>query len=193
MVKADCLKPNPQMDYFGSHRYNTWHRCFSVPRFYITIEVSSTGKTSINEILQGDVWATYGELGRIRLTEHGITYGRKPMVALLVRVTPHQGRREGRLQGEAAQVWIFFSGRARDVPILNLWNISAGEPHDTETCAMSRIERIATEGGRSSRQKTPRRPTLPRPEREREQEHDWKAGKSRRRVCCCPATSASYG
>jgi hypothetical protein len=42
--------------------------------------VSSTGKASSNELLQGDVWATYGELGRIRLTEHGITYGRKPMV-----------------------------------------------------------------------------------------------------------------
>jgi predicted RNA-binding protein len=44
------------------------------------INVSSTEKVSINEILQGDVRATYGELGRIRLTEHGITYGREPMV-----------------------------------------------------------------------------------------------------------------
>jgi hypothetical protein len=59
-------------------------------------------------------------------------YGDRALI-LLVRVTPHQGRREGRLQGEAAQVGIFFGGRARDVLILNLQNISAGEPHDTET------------------------------------------------------------
>jgi hypothetical protein len=26
MVKADCFKPNPQMDYFGSHRYNICYR-----------------------------------------------------------------------------------------------------------------------------------------------------------------------
>ena len=37
-VKADCLKSNPQTDYFGSHRDNICHRCFSVPRFYTTIE-----------------------------------------------------------------------------------------------------------------------------------------------------------
>ena len=42
--------------------------------------VPSTGKASSNELLEGDVWATYSVLGRIRLTEHGITYGRKPMV-----------------------------------------------------------------------------------------------------------------
>ena len=44
------------------------------------LSVASTGKASINEILEGNVWATYGVLGRIRLTEHGITYGREPMV-----------------------------------------------------------------------------------------------------------------
>ena len=44
------------------------------------LSVPSTGKASSNELLEGDVWATYGELGRIRLTEHGITYGRRPMV-----------------------------------------------------------------------------------------------------------------
>jgi len=37
--------------------------------------VASTGKASISEILQGDVWATYEVLGRIRLTERGIPYG----------------------------------------------------------------------------------------------------------------------
>jgi hypothetical protein len=43
------------------------------------LSVPSTGKASSNELLEGDVWATYGVLGRIRSTEHGITYGRKPM------------------------------------------------------------------------------------------------------------------
>ncbi len=50
-----------------------------------------------------------------------------------MRVTPHQGRREGRLQGEAAQGETVLWGRARDVSILILRNVSAGEPHDTET------------------------------------------------------------
>jgi len=44
------------------------------------LSVPSTGKASSNELLQGEVWATYGELGRLRLTERGITYGCKPMV-----------------------------------------------------------------------------------------------------------------
>ena len=44
------------------------------------LSVPSTGKASINEILEGDVRATYGVLGRLRLTERGITYGREPMV-----------------------------------------------------------------------------------------------------------------
>jgi len=44
------------------------------------LSVPSTGKASSNELLEGDVRATYSELGRLRLTEHGITYRRKPMV-----------------------------------------------------------------------------------------------------------------
>ena len=44
------------------------------------LSVPSTGKASSNEILEGDVRATYGVLGRLRLTERGITYGREPMV-----------------------------------------------------------------------------------------------------------------
>ena len=60
------------------------------------------------------------------------TYGNRAL-EVLVRVTPHQGRREGRLQGEAAQGETVLWGRARDVSILNLRNVSAGEPHDTET------------------------------------------------------------
>ena len=44
------------------------------------LSAPSTGKASSNELLEGDVWATYGELGRLRLTEGGITYGREPMV-----------------------------------------------------------------------------------------------------------------
>ena len=59
-------------------------------------------------------------------------YGDRALI-VLVRVTPHQGRREGRLQGEAAQGETVLWGRARDVSILILRNVSAGEPHDTET------------------------------------------------------------
>jgi hypothetical protein len=44
------------------------------------LSVPSTGKASSNELLEGDVWATYSVLGRIRLTERGITYERKPLV-----------------------------------------------------------------------------------------------------------------
>jgi hypothetical protein len=60
------------------------------------------------------------------------TYGDRALI-VLVSVTPHQGRREGRLQGEAAQGETFLRERARDVFILNGWNVSTGEPHDTET------------------------------------------------------------
>lgn len=59
-------------------------------------------------------------------------YGNRALV-LLVRVTSHQGRREGRLQGEAAQGDGNAGGRARDVRILS-WRIAdSGEPRDTET------------------------------------------------------------
>jgi hypothetical protein len=44
------------------------------------LSVPSSGKASSTELREGDVWATYGVLGRIRLTERGITYGRKLMV-----------------------------------------------------------------------------------------------------------------
>ena len=44
------------------------------------VNVPSTGKASINEVLEEDVWATYRVLGRLRLTERGITYRRDPMV-----------------------------------------------------------------------------------------------------------------
>ena len=59
-------------------------------------------------------------------------YGNRAPV-VLVRVTPHQGRREGRLQREAAQGYGIAEGRARDVRILNWRNTGSGEPHDTET------------------------------------------------------------
>jgi hypothetical protein len=59
-------------------------------------------------------------------------YGNRVLV-LLVRVTSHQGRREVRLQGEAAQEYGNAGGRARDVHILN-WRITdSGEPRDAET------------------------------------------------------------
>jgi hypothetical protein len=34
----------------------------------------------INEIIEGNEWATYGVLGRTIVTKRGITYGREPMV-----------------------------------------------------------------------------------------------------------------
>jgi hypothetical protein len=45
-------------------------------------------------------------------------YGDRALI-VLVRVTPHQGGREGRPQGEAVQVVAFSQGRARDVRSLN--------------------------------------------------------------------------
>jgi hypothetical protein len=41
-------------------------------------------------------------------------YGDRALI-VLVRVTPHQGRREGRLQGEAAQVGTFFWGKEHEM------------------------------------------------------------------------------
>ena len=59
-------------------------------------------------------------------------YGNRALV-VLVRVTSYRGRREGRLQGEAAQGYGSARGRARDVHGLN-WRITdSGEPHDAET------------------------------------------------------------
>jgi hypothetical protein len=59
-------------------------------------------------------------------------YGNRALV-VLVRVTSHQGRREGRLQGEAAQEDSISGGSARDVHLLNWRNAASGEPHDAET------------------------------------------------------------
>ena len=59
-------------------------------------------------------------------------YGNRALV-VLVRRTSHQGRREGRLQGEAAQGYGSAKGRARDVHFLNWRTTGSGEPHDAET------------------------------------------------------------
>lgn len=59
-------------------------------------------------------------------------YGNRAPV-VLVRVTPHQGRREGRLQRETAQEYGIAGGSARDVHRLNWRNTGSGEPHDAET------------------------------------------------------------
>ena len=59
-------------------------------------------------------------------------YGNRALV-VLARVTSHQGRREGRLQGEAAQEDSISGGSARDVHLLNWRNAASGEPHDAET------------------------------------------------------------
>ena len=42
------------------------------------------------------------------------TYGDRALI-VLVRVMSHQGRREGRLQGEAAQGGIFFQGEEHEM------------------------------------------------------------------------------
>lgn len=59
-------------------------------------------------------------------------YGNRALV-VLVRVTSHQGRREGRLQGEAAQEDGLAGGSARDVRMLNWRKAASGEPRDAET------------------------------------------------------------
>jgi len=59
-------------------------------------------------------------------------YGNRALV-VLVRVTSHQGRREGRLQGEAAQEYALARGSARDVRMLNWRKSDSGEPRDAET------------------------------------------------------------
>src|SRR5258708_40329046 len=60
------------------------------------------------------------------------TYGNRAL-EVLVSVTPHQGRREGRLQGEAAQGYALAGGRARDVRMLNWSKSDSGAPRDAET------------------------------------------------------------
>ena len=59
-------------------------------------------------------------------------YGDRALI-VLVRVTPHQARREGRLQGEAAQGYALAGGSARDVRLLNWSKSDSGEPRDAET------------------------------------------------------------
>jgi hypothetical protein len=80
MVKADCLKPKPGRIISGPIDTTPDIDVSPYLDFTQRLSVPSTGKASISEILEGDVWATYSVLGRIRLTERGITYGRKPMV-----------------------------------------------------------------------------------------------------------------
>ena len=57
---------------------------------------------------QGDEWDAYVVLGRITGTNAGSPAGREPhgdgVPIVVVRVTPHQGGRESRPQGEGAQV-----------------------------------------------------------------------------------------
>jgi hypothetical protein len=57
---------------------------------------------------QGDEWAAYVTLGRMTGTNAGSPTGREPqgdgVPILVVGLTPHQGGRESRPQGEGAQV-----------------------------------------------------------------------------------------
>jgi transposase len=56
---------------------------------------------------QGDEWGAYVTLGRTTETNAGLPTGREPhgngVLIVVVRVTPHQGGRESRQQGEGAQ------------------------------------------------------------------------------------------
>jgi len=61
-----------------------------------------------SEGIQGDEWDAYVTLGRMTGTNAGSPTGREPygdgVPIVVVRVTPHQGGRESRPQGEGAQV-----------------------------------------------------------------------------------------
>jgi hypothetical protein len=61
--------------------------------------VASTGKASLSAILQGDVWATYEVLGRIRLTERGIPYGSADLWERSARRTQRAGKPRTRGRG----------------------------------------------------------------------------------------------
>ncbi len=67
------------------------------------------------------------------------------------------------------------------------------EPDEVKVCAVVRTDRIANVRWLGFRATDPKANNLPRPERERGQEHVRKAGSNRRRVCCCPATPERYG
>ncbi len=100
------------------------------------IWMTSARETMTNEAIEGNEWAAYGALDTYHLDEtrdhlRARAYGDRALI-VLVRVTTHQGRRESRLQGEAAQVEAFSRERARDVRNLNRRNASTGEPDDTE-------------------------------------------------------------
>jgi hypothetical protein len=79
-------------------------------------------------------------------------YGNRAL-GVLVRITSHQGRREGRLQGEAAQGYALAGGSARDVHLLNWRKAAAGEPRELETL-MRGSER---DGGKRSERNLARR------------------------------------
>jgi HNH endonuclease len=75
----------------------------------------------------------------------------------------------------------------------------AEEPNDSKGCAVSRTERIATRGGRSSEQMTPRRTTNLDPKGRGDRSmyrllcSRRKAEDNRRRVSCGSATPERYG
>jgi hypothetical protein len=66
-----------------------------------------------NEGIQGDEWGTYVVLLRATKTNVGSPKGREPYgeggPAVVVGVTPHQGGRESRLQGQGGQVIGYLS------------------------------------------------------------------------------------
>jgi len=61
-----------------------------------------------SEGIQGDEWGAYVALGRMTETNVGSPVGREPygdgVPVVVVGVTPHQGVRESRKQGEGEQV-----------------------------------------------------------------------------------------
>ena len=137
MVRAELPKAQSLGEYLFSHRHHIRSRCHLEPRFLRKTAVPSARWTMTNEVIEGDEWATYGALETYHRDEtqdhlRARAYGDRALI-VLVRVTPHQGRRESRLQGEAVQVGAFSWGRARDMRSLNRRSASTGEPDDTET------------------------------------------------------------
>ncbi len=119
-LELDCPKPNLQ----GSScppidSMSEIDALFFAPRFLRKTWATSPKETMTYEVIEGDEWAAYGTARtshRDETRDHlrVRAYGDRALI-VLVSVTPHQGRREGRLQGEAAQVVTCLWGRARDV------------------------------------------------------------------------------
>ena len=75
----------------------------------LVLDDASSGERAMpSEGIQGDEWGAYVALGRMTGTNVGSSTGREPYgdggLVVVVGVTPHQGVRESRTQGEGEQV-----------------------------------------------------------------------------------------